>query len=237
MYILPAIDLYEGKAVRLYKGDYAQMTVYSENPTEVALDFEKSGAKFLHIVDLEGAREGTTPNIDTVCALKKNTSLFCEIGGGIRTMEIVDRYIAAGVDRVILGTAAVTNPEFAKEAAAKYGEKIAVGVDIKDGYVAVCGWTEKSKETAIEFCKKMQSIGITTLICTDISKDGAMQGTNVELYKTLSNELNMNIIASGGVSSLDDVKALRSLGIHGAIIGKAYYTGAISIAEAIEVAK
>ena len=237
MFIFPAIDLYEGKAVRLYKGDYNQMTVYSDKPLEVARDFEKSGAKHLHIVDLEGARDGTTPNLDTVCALKQNTSLFCEIGGGIRNMDIVDRYIAAGVDRVILGTAAVTNPEFAAEAAKKYGEKIAVGVDIKDGFVAVKGWTEKSEETAIEFCKKMQSIGITTLICTDISKDGAMQGTNVELYKTLSGELNMQIIASGGVSSLDDVKALRKLDIYGAIIGKAYYTGAVSIAEAVEVAK
>ena len=237
MYIFPAIDLYGGKAVRLYKGDYSQMTVYSNHPLEVARDFEKSGAKFLHIVDLEGARDGTTPNIETVCALKKNTSLFCEIGGGVRTMEVVDRYISAGVDRVILGTAAVTNPEFAAEAAKKYGEKIAVGVDLKDGYVAVKGWTEKSEETAIAFCKKMQSIGIRTLICTDISKDGAMQGTNVELYKTLSKELNMQIIASGGVSSMDDIKALRALDIYGAIIGKAYYTGAVSIAEAVEVAK
>lgn len=237
MFIFPAIDLYEGKAVRLYKGDYTQMTVYSENPLEVARDFEKSGAKYLHIVDLEGARDGTTPNLETVCALKKNTSLFCEIGGGVRNMDVVDRYIEADVDRVILGTAAVTNPAFAAEAAKKYGEKIAVGVDIKDGYVAVKGWTEKSAETAIDFCKKMQSIGIGTLICTDISKDGAMQGTNVELYKTLSRELNMQIIASGGVSSIDDVKALRALDIYGAIVGKAYYTGAVSIAEAIEVAK
>ncbi len=237
MFIFPAIDLYEGKAVRLYKGDYTKMTVYSENPIEIARDFEKSGAKYLHIVDLEGAREGATPNIETVCALKKGTTLFCEVGGGVRSMEVVDRYIAAGVDRVILGTAAVTNPAFAAEAAKKYGEKIAVGVDIKDGFVAVKGWTEKSGETAVEFCKKMQDLGITTLICTDISKDGAMQGTNVELYKTLSKELSMKIIASGGVSSLDDVKALRALDIYGAIIGKAYYTGAVSIAEAIEVSK
>lgn len=237
MFIFPAIDLYEGKAVRLYKGDYAQMTVYSEHPIEVAHDFEKSGAKHLHIVDLEGARDGTTPNLETVCALKKSTSLFCEIGGGVRNMDVVDRYIGAGVDRVILGTAAVTDPSFAAEAAKKYGEKIAVGVDIKDGYVAVKGWTEKSAETAIEFCKKMQSIGIGTVICTDISKDGAMQGTNVELYKTLSSELNMQIVASGGVSSIDDVKALRALDIYGAIVGKAYYTGAVSIAEAVEVAK
>ena len=237
MYIFPAIDLYEGKAVRLYKGDYSQMTVYSDHPLEVAMDFEKSGAKFLHIVDLEGARDGITPNIETVCALKANTSLFCEVGGGVRTMEVVDRYIAAGVDRVILGTAAVKDPSFAAEAAKKYGDKIAVGVDLKDGFVAVKGWTEKSEETAVSFCKKMQSIGIKTLICTDISKDGAMNGTNVELYNTLSKELDMQIIASGGVSSIEDVKELRKLDIYGAIIGKAYYTGAISISEAVEVAK
>ena len=237
MNIFPAIDLFDGKAVRLYKGDYNQMTVYSDKPLEVARDFEKSGAKHLHIVDLEGARDGTTPNLDTVCALKQNTSLFCEIGGGIRNMDIVDRYIAAGVDRVILGTAAVTNPEFAAEAAKKYGEKIAVGVDIKDGFVAVKGWTEKSEETAIEFCKKMQSIGITTLICTDISKDGAMRGTNLELYKELSEKYSLDITASGGVSSIDDVKALSAMNLYGAIIGKAYYIGAIDLKEAIEVAK
>ena len=237
MFIFPAIDLFGGKAVRLYKGDYSQMTVYSENPIEVARDFEKSGSKHIHLVDLEGAKDGTTPNFETICMLKKETSLFCEVGGGIRSMEVIDKYISAGIDRVILGTAAVTDPEFAKKAAEKYGDKIAIGVDIKDGYVAVKGWTEKSSETALEFCKKMQEIGITTLICTDISKDGAMQGTNRELYKMLSETLDMKIIASGGVSSLDDVAALRKLDIYGAIIGKAYYTGAINLEKAVEMAK
>lgn len=237
MFIFPAIDLYDGKAVRLYKGDYDQMTVYSDRPTDVAKDFEAAGAKHLHIVDLAGARDGNTPNLATVCALKENTSLFCEIGGGIRNMDVVERYIGAGLDRVILGTAAVTDPAFAEAAAKKYGEKIAVGVDIKDGFVAVKGWTEKSSETAFDFCKMMQNIGITTLICTDISKDGAMQGTNVDLYKALSEELHMQIIASGGVSSIEDVKALRALGLYGAIVGKAYYTGAINLQEAVEVAK
>ena len=234
MYIFPAIDLYEGKAVRLLKGDYAQMTVYSENPLDVAKDFAAAGAKFLHMVDLEGARDGTTPNLATVCKIKENTSLFCEIGGGVRNMEIVDRYMDAGLDRVILGTAAVTDPAFAEAAAKKYPGHIAVGVDIKDGFVAVKGWTEKSTETAFDFCKKMQSIGIGTLICTDISRDGAMQGTNVELYKALSKELNMQIIASGGVSSMDDVRALQALNIYGAIVGKAYYTGAIDLRKAIK---
>ncbi|MBR5011240.1 MAG: 1-(5-phosphoribosyl)-5-[Clostridia bacterium] len=198
MNIFPAIDLFDGKAVRLYKGDYKQMTVYSENPVEIALDFVSQGAKFLHIVDLEGAKSGTTPNLDTVIKLKRESGLFCEVGGGVRSMEVVDRYISAGVDRVILGTAAVRDPEFAKAAAAKYGDKIALGADIKDGFVAVSGWTEKSELKVIDFCLDMQKIGINTLICTDISKDGAMQGTNVGLYEELSKKLSMQIIASGG---------------------------------------
>ena len=237
MHIFPAIDLYEGKAVRLLRGDYNQMTVYSDNPAEFALDFEKQGARYLHLVDLEGAKDGTTPNIDTVEQIVSKTSLFTEIGGGIRSMDIIDKYISIGVDRVILGTAAVNDSEFLKEAIEKHGDKIAVGVDIKDGYVAVKGWTEKSDFSCFDFCKKMQDMGVKTLICTDISKDGAMQGTNHELYKELSKKFSMQITASGGVSSIDDVKRLSDLGIYGAIIGKAYYTGAISIKEAIEVAK
>ena len=237
MHIFPAIDLFDGKAVRLFKGDYNQMTVYSDNPVEFALDFEKQGARYLHLVDLEGAKDGTTPNIDTVANIVSNTSLFTEIGGGIRSMEIVDKYISIGVDRIILGTAAVNDTEFLKAALSKYGDKIAVGVDIKDGYVAVKGWMEKSEYSCFEFCRKMQDMGVKTLICTDISKDGAMQGTNHELYKELSERFDMQITASGGVSSIDDVERLSNLGIYGAIIGKAYYTGAISIKQAIEVAK
>ncbi len=236
MIIYPAVDLYDGKAVRLFKGDYAQMTVYSENPVSVAEDFKAQGAERVHLVDLEGAKNGTTPNLETVLAIKEKTGLFCEIGGGVRNMEVVSRYIDAGLDRVILGTAAVADPDFAAEAAAKYGEKIAVGVDIRDGFVAVKGWTEKTELNAFDFCKKMQAMGIKTLICTDISRDGAMKGANHGLYKKLSEELSMDIIASGGVSAMDDVKALRALNIHGAIIGKAYYTKAISLKEAIEAA-
>lgn len=236
MIIYPAVDLYDGKAVRLFKGDYAQMTVYSENPVSVAEAFKAQGAERVHLVDLEGAKNGTTPNLETVLAIKEKTGLFCEIGGGVRNMEVVSRYIDAGLDRVILGTAAVTDPDFAAEAAAKYGEKIAVGVDIRDGFVAVKGWTEKTELNAFDFCKKMQAMGIKTLICTDISRDGAMKGANHGLYKKLSEELSMDIIASGGVSAMDDVKALRALNIHGAIIGKAYYTKAISLKEAIEAA-
>ena len=237
MVIYPAIDLYEGKAVRLYKGDYNQMTVYNDNPVEVAQDFLRQGAQRIHLVDLEGAKDGTIPNFDTVCAIKQATGLFCEIGGGIRTMETVDRYLSSGIDRVILGTAAVQNTEFAQKAVAKYGEKIAIGIDIKDGFVAIKGWTEKSEYDAIEFCGMMQDVGIKTLICTDISRDGAMKGANHELYQTLQKKFSMDVIASGGVSSMEDVVRLAKSNIHGAIIGKAYYTGAICLADAIEVAK
>jgi phosphoribosylformimino-5-aminoimidazole carboxamide ribotide isomerase len=237
MNIFPAIDLYERKAVRLFKGDYAQMTVYSENPLDVARDFEKAGATHIHLVDLEGAKTGQTPNIDVVTAIAKETHLFTEIGGGIRTPETVEKYLSAGVDRVILGTAAVTDQEFLQQMIDKYGDKIAVGVDIKDGQVAIKGWTEKSEYDCHSFCKKMQEMGVKTLICTDISKDGAMQGTNRELYQTLSEMYDLQIVASGGVSSIEDVKALSEMNLYGAIIGKAYYVGAIDLKEAIEVAK
>lgn len=237
MLIFPAIDLCGGKAVRLYKGDYNEMTVYSERPWEIAADFERCGAKWIHIVDLEGAKSGGTPNIDTIKKIVGSTKLSAEVGGGIRSLEVIEKYIGAGVSRVILGTAAVTDETFLKTAAEKYGDRIAVGVDIKDGYVAIRGWTEKSEFECFEFCEKMQSLGISTLICTDISKDGAMMGTNHELYRELSERFGMNIIASGGVSSLEDVKKLRALDIYGAIIGKAYYTGAIKIYEAVEAAK
>lgn len=237
MLIYPAIDLYNKKAVRLFKGDYTQMTIYNDNPLDVAKDFEKCGATRIHLVDLEGAKIGTTPNFEVVKNIKENTSLFCEIGGGIRDMETIDKYLEAGIDRVILGTAAVTSEGFVEEAVNKYGKKIAIGVDIKDGFVAIKGWTEKSDLDAFDFCEKMQNIGVKTIICTDISKDGAMQGTNHELYKRLSEKFNIDIIASGGVSSIEDISKLKKLDIHGAIIGKAYYTGAIKLEEAIEVAK
>ena len=237
MVIYPAIDLYEGKAVRLYKGDYARMTVYNEDPVAVAMDFKEKGATYVHLVDLEGAKSGTTPNLETVCAIKKAAGLFCEIGGGVRNMEVVRRYLDAGIDRVILGTAAVTDEVFLRSAVAAYGEKIAVGIDIKDGFVAIKGWTEKSQDKAMDFAEKMQKLGVRTLICTDISKDGAMEGANHGLYRELSGKFQMDIIASGGVSSMADVERLRDMNIHGAIIGKAYYTGAIDLAEAIEVAK
>ena len=237
MILFPAIDLFEGKAVRLYKGDYAQMTVYSHNPIEIARDFEKQGATHVHLVDLEGAKDGTTPNLNIVKQIAKETTLFTEIGGGIRSMETVQAYLENGVDRVILGTAAVKDEAFLKEAIATYGNRIAVGVDVKDGFVAIKGWTENSAYSCFDFCKKMVDLGVEYLICTDISKDGAMQGTNRELYRELSQRFAVNITASGGVSSIEDVQALRKLNLYGAIIGKAYYNGAIILADALEVAK
>ena len=237
MLIFPAIDLYGGKAVRLYKGDYQNMTVYSDDPLSVARDFVKAGATCIHMVDLEGARDGTTPNLDIVRSIAQNTPLFTEIGGGIRSMETVRAYLEAGVDRVILGTAAVTDPAFLMEALDAYGERIAVGVDIKDGKVAIKGWLETAEDDAMTFCGKMQSLGVRTIISTDISKDGAMMGANHELYRTLAEQFDLQIVASGGVSSIEDVKRLRALDLYGAIIGKAYYTGAIDLSEAIEVSK
>ena len=237
MVIYPAIDLYGGKAVRLYKGDYAQMIVYNDDPTAVARDFQAQGATHIHLVDLEGAKFGTSPNFDTICHLKAQTGLFCQTGGGIRTMDRIDRTLDAGIDRVILGTAAVTEPGFVEEAVKKHGDKIAVGIDIRDGFVAIKGWTEKTELEAFAFCERMAGIGVKTLICTDISKDGAMQGANHQLYRTLKEKLDLNIIASGGVSSMEDVRRLSNLDIHGAIIGKAYYTGAICLRDAIEVKK
>ena len=237
MLIFPAIDLFDGKAVRLFKGDYAQMTVYNENPVAVARDFAAAGATCLHLVDLEGAKYGTTPNLETVRKIIEETSLFTEIGGGIRNMDTVRAYLEVGVDRVILGTAAVTDEAFLREAVATFGEKIAVGVDIKDGKVAIKGWTEKSELDAFDFCRHLEALGVSTVICTDISKDGAMQGTNRALYRELSQQFKLNFVASGGVSTIEDVSHLASLGLYGAIIGKAYYTGAIKLSEAIEVAK
>ena len=236
MLIFPAIDLYDGKAVRLYKGDYNQMTVYSENPPELAEAFRAAGATHMHLVDLEGAKTGETPNLETIRRIREAVPLFIEVGGGVRSIEIVERCLDTGIDSVILGTAAVTDPTILRAAVSKYGEKVAVGVDIRDGKVAIRGWTEKSAFDAFEFCRELQKIGVRTIICTDVSKDGAMQGTNRALYGALSKALSLSIVASGGVSTIEDVKALRALDLYGAIIGKAYYTGAIDLREAIGAA-
>lgn len=237
MILLPAIDLYDKKAVRLYKGDYEKMTVYSDDPVQVAREFEAAGATHIHMVDLEGAKNGDTPNIDVVAAVARETSLFVEIGGGIRSMETVEKYFGSGVRRVILGTAAVCDEAFLCKAVEKYKDGIAVGADIRDGYIAIKGWLEKSDVSADDFFEKMQKIGVDNVICTDISRDGAMKGTNLELYAELSRKYTVKITASGGVSGLDDVASLRKMELYGAIIGKAYYTGAIDLREALEVAK
>lgn len=237
MVIYPAIDLYGGKAVRLYKGDYAQMTVYRDSPVQAAEEFAAAGATHIHLVDLEGAKTGKPENAGAIRDILARTDLFSQAGGGIRSREAIEAYLDLGVDRVILGTAAVTDPKFLESAAAQYGEKIALGVDLKDGFVAIKGWTETSSISAEAFFRRAVDLGIRTVICTDIARDGAMQGTNRELYRDLSQKFPLDIIASGGVSSLEDVKALRGLGLHGAIIGKAYYQGAIDLKEAVEAAK
>ena len=237
MIILPAIDLFQGQAVRLLRGDYSKMTVYDTEPVNTAMKFKSEGAQWIHVVDLEGAKSGEAVNIDTIMRIREACGLRCEAGGGIRNIKTVERYVNSGIDRVILGTSAVNDETFLLEAVKNFAERVAVGVDIKNGNVAVKGWLEDSGLDALTFCKKMQDIGVTTIISTDISRDGAMNGTNRELYAELSRTLSVNIIASGGVSSLEDVKALSSLGLYGAIVGKAYYTGAVKISEAIEAAK
>lgn len=237
MIILPAIDLLGRKAVRLLKGDYNQVTVYSDSPLEVAEKFKSLGATHIHMVDLDGAKYGTAPNMDIVAEVAEKTGLFIEIGGGIRSMETVKKYIDAGISRVILGTAAICDEDFLKEAVKAYGEKIAVGADVKDGKIAVKGWLEQSDVTLDEFFLKMQDLGVKNIICTDISRDGAMRGTNLELYRELSAKYSLDITASGGVSSIEDVKRLREMNLYGAIIGKAYYTGTVDLKEAIEVAR
>lgn len=235
MLIFPAIDLFEGKAVRLYKGKYEEMTVYSKEPWEVSKKFKDAGCEYIHIVDLEGAKNGDTPNIETVKRIVKESGLKAEIGGGVRSMETVEKYLDAGVMRVILGTAAVKDPVFLEEAVKKFGERVAVGADILNGNVAIKGWTETADLTCDDFFKKLENLGVQTVICTDISKDGTMLGTNRQMYKELSQKFKIDIVASGGVNSIDDIIALNEMNLYGAIIGKAYYTGAIDLKKALEV--
>ena len=237
MKIYPAIDIYGGKAVRLYKGDYSRMTVYSDDPAEVAARFKDLGARRLHIVDLEGAEAGEPRSFGLIRRIKNETGLFCEVGGGVRSSAALEAYIGSGVDRVILGTAAAENTGFLRETVARFGDRIALGIDIKDGFVATRGWKTRSDVSAFDFFGTAESIGVGTIICTDISKDGVLGGANIGLYRKLSERFRVNIIASGGVSGLEDVAALKELGIYGAIIGKAYYTGAIDLKAAIELAE
>ena len=237
MILFPAIDLSGGKAVRLLRGDYRRMTVFSDDPLAVARDFVACGATHVHLVDLDGAKDGNTPNADVVKDIATKTPLFCEIGGGVRSLDVAERYFSCGVDRVILGTAAVTDPDFLDAAVREYGRRIAVGADVKDGEIAIRGWLEKSGVKLDDFMKKMVGLGVGCVIVTDVSRDGAMKGTNRALYRELSARYDVPITASGGVSDLSDVLALRKLNLYGAIVGRAYYNGAIDLRQAIEVAK
>lgn len=233
MELFPAIDLRGGAAVRLLRGDYKQMTVYSTSPVEVAKSFAAAGARYLHLVDLDGAKDGGTPNCELIAQIVSESGLLTEVGGGIRNMQAVEHYLNAGARRVIIGSAAVTDPDFLREALLRFGERIAVGVDLKDGCVAIHGWTETSRLDGYAFIESMQELGVKTIICTDISKDGAMQGVNAELYRELKRRFSLDIIASGGVSGLSDLETLSSIGVRGAILGKALYTGGIKLEEAI----
>ncbi|MGN9096981.1 1-(5-phosphoribosyl)-5-[(5-phosphoribosylamino)methylideneamino]imidazole-4-carboxamide isomerase [Flintibacter porci] len=234
MILLPAIDLYEKKVVRLTRGDYAQMTVYNDDPVAQAKLFQEAGAQWLHTVDLEGAKDGSTPNYSVIEAICKDTSLKVEIGGGIRSLDTIQKYLDAGVERVILGTKAVTDPAFLEESLDKFGSHIAVGVDIKDGKIAIKGWLETAQDSVEDFFTKLCKLGVSTVICTDVSKDGMLAGTNVDLYRQLSQKFSLDLIASGGVSSREDLTRLKALGLYGAILGKALYTGALDLKTALK---
>ena len=237
MNIFPAIDLIDGCAVRLYKGDYSKKTVYSDNPVDVARSFARAGAEYIHIVDLDGAKDGSNANLSVIADIVKESGLKAEVGGGIRSLDSIEKYLNLGVMRVILGTAAVKDPAFLETAVRTYGDRVAVGVDIKDGKVAVKGWLETSSKDGLEFLRELEDMGVGAAIVTDISRDGAMRGANLELYRTIAGCCSMDITASGGVSTLDDVRALRETGVYGAIIGKAYYTGAVRLEDALEVCR
>ena len=236
MRLFPAIDLYEKQAVRLYKGDYNKKTIYSDDPVSVAKSFADSGAKFIHLVDLEGAKFGTTPNFSVIEAIIKESKLNAEIGGGIRSEEVIKKYIDAGAMRVILGTAAIENPEFLKDMVSKYGDKIAVGVDVKNNFVATHGWTECSEKSCFEFIEELVAIGVKAIICTDISKDGVLKGPNIELYKEIKNRFpTLELVASGGVSSIDDVKNLSDAQMPSAILGKSLYEKKLDLNDALSL--
>ncbi len=233
MQIFPAIDLSGGQAVRLYQGDYEKMTVYGRDPCAVAEGFVAAGARYLHVVDLDGAKDGTLANFDVIAAIARQGGLYIEVGGGIRTQERIQRYLDAGVDRCILGTVAVRDFAFTERMARQYGDRIAVGVDARDGLVAVSGWTELSGERGVDFCRRLVAAGVGSVIYTDISRDGAEQGTNLELYRELVKIPGLRITASGGVSSLAELEELKSIGVHAAILGKALYTGRLDLKEVL----
>ena len=229
MQIFPAIDLRGGQVVRLYQGDYDQETVYAADPCAVARDFLAAGARYLHVVDLDGARDGTLANFETIAALIRQGGLYIEVGGGIRTEERIRRYLDLGLGRCILGTIAVKDFAFTERMAKKYGDRIAVGVDARDGFVAVSGWKELSAERGVDFCRRLRDAGVKTVIYTDISRDGAEQGTNLDLYRELAEIEGLDITASGGVSSIEELRELQTIGTKAAILGKALYTGRLDL--------
>lgn len=235
MDIFPAIDLRDGKVVRLFQGDYDKMTVYGDDPVSTAFEFQKKGAKNLHVVDLDGAKDGSLANFDIIEKIVKKTDLFVEVGGGIRDEERIREYLDIGAGRVILGTAAVENPQFLKSSVEKYGKQIAVGVDVKDGYVKTNGWKKSTEEDGLQFCRYLKSIGVSTVIYTDISKDGGLKGTNMEIYRKLSMIDGLDIIASGGISFEEEILELKDI-VSGAILGKAIYNGNIDLERAVRLA-
>lgn len=237
MELFPAIDIRGAKVVRLTKGDYDVMKVYRDNPAEVAEEFLKAGASNLHVVDLDGARDGSLANFDSIKELASTKGLFIEVGGGIRNMERIESYLKLGVGRVILGTAAVKNYPFVEQAVKEFGDAVAVGVDAKDGMVAISGWEEVTATDSLDFCKKLRDTGVKTVIYTDISKDGAMSGTNLEIYKKLSEIKGLDIVASGGITFENEIETLRDMGTYGAILGKALYEGKLDLNKALKIAK
>ena len=237
MKIFPAIDLKDGRVVRLTQGDYGRVTQYAVEPEEAARSFVEAGAKYVHIVDLDGAKDGTTANLSTVARVLRDGRLFAEVGGGIRDRARIEAYLAAGASRVILGTAAVNDRAFLEEAVKAYGARVAVGVDARDGRVAVDGWQTVTALDGVEFCRRLRDMGVATVIYTDIARDGAMRGVNLEIYRTLLGIEGLEIVASGGVSTLEDVRALRDMGVPAAIVGKALYSGALNLADVLKEAE
>lgn len=235
MLLIPAIDLKDGEAVRLFKGDYNNKTVYSSSPESIAKIFEDVGAHYLHVVDLDGAKDACTSNLETIKKIRESISIPMELGGGIRNMDTVDLYLNdIGINRVILGTAAINNPEFLKEAINKYGpDRIVVGVDIKDGYVLTSGWLETSRVYYLDFLKYLESIGVKIIVCTDISKDGTLTGPSFPIYRSIKENTNLDFVVSGGVKDIEDILKVNELGYYGCIVGKAYYEGKIDLREVI----
>ncbi len=236
MKIFPAIDLIGGKAVRLTQGDYNKVDTFSDNPEGVAKGFFEAGARFLHVVDLDGAKQGTLANLNTIEKIVNAAPLFVEVGGGIRDFDRIDRMLAIGVKRVILGTAAVKNPSFLKSAADVYGERIVLGVDARDGFVATDGWINKTSVDSFEFCVRARDMGVKTVIYTDIATDGAMKGTNLPAFQRLCTIEGLSVVASGGICTLEEIKELSAMGCDGAIVGKAVYTGALDLKEVLAYA-